>query len=145
MKKLAVDDAARVRLLDWGISNAQPLPSAEIGKLIKADNPAVKVEVWKRPGDAGGRGNSVLLQVTNTSDGPVAGTIKLDLKGLDVNVRQPWVEYADAVDMDGLGGVENRESAQQKRGDGICYNAYDGELYYTLQKGQSRVLSIDRY
>lgn len=41
--------------------------------------------------------------------------------------------------------MENRESAEQKRGQGIAFNAYTGELYYTLKKGATRVFSIDRY
>jgi hypothetical protein len=41
--------------------------------------------------------------------------------------------------------VENRESAGQKRSAGISYNAYAGELYYNLKKGESRLFSLDRY
>jgi hypothetical protein len=144
MKKLAATDATRARLLDWGITGAQPLPAAE-AKLITVDNPAITVEAWKRTGDAGGRGNSLLLRLANPGDKPVTGTLKLDIKGLDVNVRQVWAEFTNIVALDGLGGVETRESAQQPRGGGLYYNPFTGELYYSLQKGQSRVVSIDRY
>jgi len=142
VKALAKDDAAmRTRLLERGFNAAAVVPA----DLIVSDDPAIKVEAWKRPGDAGGRGNSVLLRFANTGDQPVSGTMKLDLKGLGVNVRQAWAEFTGAVDLDGQGGVEKRENAQQKRGDGIYFNAYDGELYYNLKKSQSRVFSIDRY
>jgi hypothetical protein len=152
LQKLAATDATRTRLLDWGISGAQPLPAAETAKLIMIDNPAITVEAWKRTGDAGGRGNSILLRVTNT-DKPAdsrdktvtAGTLKLDLTGLDIKVRQVWTEFTNIVALDGQGGVETRESAEQKRGAGLYYNPFTGELYYSLQKGQSRVISLDRY
>ena len=71
--------------------------------------------------------------------------MKLDLKGLDVNVRQVWAEYTDAVALDGQAAIEKRENAQQPRGQSVGYNAYAGEVYCKLAKGQSRVFSIDRY
>ena len=37
------------------------------------------------------------------------------------------------------------ETAEQKRSRDVSYNAYDGELYYSLPGGQTRVFSIDRY
>jgi hypothetical protein len=143
-KSLAANDAMRIRLLNWGINGAKPLPAAKLAKLIVPDSPAVKVDAWNRPGDKDGRGNSVLVRVTNPGDQPVTGTIKLDLKGLDLNVRQIWSEFAAAVAMDAQ-PVENRESAGQKRSAGISYNAYAGELYYNLKKGESRLFSLDRY
>jgi len=144
LKRSADDDGTRIRLLNWGINDAARLPDADAAILIKPDNPAVKVEVWRRMGDAGGRGNSVLLRVTNTGDQPAVGTLKVDLKGLDVNVRQVWSEFTSAVALDG-GMMENCESADQRRYRDIAFNAYDGELYYKLGKDQSRVFSIDRY
>lgn len=144
LKALAKDDAMRRRLLDWGLNDARRLPDAEAAKLIQVDSPAIKVEAWKRAGDEGGRGNSILLRVANTSDQPAAGTLKLDLKGLDVNVRKVWVDYTAAVPLDGQ-PVGHLETAEQKRARGISYNAYAGELYYSLPKGQSRVFSLDRY
>ena len=140
LRALAKDDAMRRRLLDWGLNAAAAVPA----NLIVADNPAVKVEAWKRTGDRGGRGNSVLLRLANTGDQEVKGTIKLDLKGLDVNVRKVWAEYTAAVPLDGK-PVGLCESAAQPRNRGITYNAYDGEVYYSLAKGQSRVIAIDRY
>jgi hypothetical protein len=139
----------RTRLLNWGFNAAAAVPA----NLIVSDNPAIKVEAWKRTGDAGGRGNSVLLRVTNTEKpvdakdkAPVAGTIKLDLKGLDVNVRKVWVEFTAAAPLDGKAGIIALERADQPRGNAqVAYNAYAGELYYSLKKGESRVFSIDRY
>jgi hypothetical protein len=153
MKKLAATDATRARLLDWGLTGAQPLSPAEATKLLTVDNPAITVEAWKRAGDAGGRGNSLLLRLTNT-DKPAdardktttAGTLKLDLPGLGVNVRQVWVEFTNIRALDGQGGVIALERADQPRGNAqLAYNAYAGELYYNLPKGQSRVVAIDRY
>jgi hypothetical protein len=142
VKALAADAAMGIRLLDWGINTAAAVPA----NLIVADNPAVKVAAWKRAGDNAGRGNSVLLQVANTGDADAAGTIKLDLKGLDVGVRKVWVEFTAAVPLDGQGGIAVLERADQPRGNAqVAYNAYDGELYCNLPKGQSRVFSIDRY
>jgi hypothetical protein len=143
VKALAKDNAAmRTRLLDWGFSAAAAVPA----NLIVADNPAVKVEAWKRTGDQGGRGNSILLRVANTGDQEAKGTIKLDLKGLDVGVRKVWAEYTAAVPLDGQAGVTELERADQPRGSAqVAYNAYAGELYYSLPKGQTRVFSIDRY
>ena len=112
--------------------------------LIVSDNPAIKVEAWKRTGDKGGHGNSILLRVANMSDKPVSGTLKLDLKRMDVNVRKVWAEYAAAVPLDGQ-PVENLETAEQKRARDIGYNAYAGEVYYRLAKGQTRVFCLDRY
>jgi hypothetical protein len=153
MKKLAVTDAARARLLEWGISGAQSLPAAEAAKLITVDNPAITVEAWKRLGDAGGRGNSLLLRLTNTDKpadardkGVTAGTLKLDLPGLDINVRKVWVEFTNILALDDQGRVITLERADQPRGTAqVAYNAYAGEIYYNLPKGQSRVVCIDRY
>jgi hypothetical protein len=61
-----------------------------------------------------------------------------------VNVRKVWAEYTAAVPMDGQ-PVALCESAAQPRNQGITYNAYGGELYYSLAKGQCRVFSLDRY
>ncbi|MBM4033302.1 MAG: hypothetical protein FJ291_16175 [Planctomycetes bacterium] len=147
LKALAKDDAMRRRLLDWGLNAAVVVPA----NLSVSDNPAIKIEAWKRTGDASGRGNSILLRVTNTTQpadakdkAATAGTLKLDLKGLDVNVRKVWAEYTAAVPMDGQ-PVGLCESSAQPRNQGITYNAYDGELYYSLPKGQSRVFCLDRY
>ena len=58
IKGLAKDDAAtRLRLLDWGFNTVSAVPA----QAIVSDNPAIKVEAWKRAGDAGGRGTSVLV------------------------------------------------------------------------------------
>ena len=150
IKNLAQDDAGtRRRLLNWGLNSASAMPE----KTIASDNPAIKVEAWKRPGDAGGRGNSILLRITNTEKpvdakdkAPVVGTLALDLKVLDVNVRKVWTEYTSAVPLDGKGGIINVERADQPRGKAqVAFNAYSGELYYSLPKGQSRIFSIDRY
>ncbi len=142
VKSLARDDAMRRRLLDWGLNAAAAVPE----NLLTVDTPAVKVEAWKRTGDADGRGNSVLLRVTNSGDAEAKGTITLDLKGLDVGVRKVWVEYTAAVPLDGQAGIAVLERADQPRGAAqVVYNAYAGEVYYNLQKGQSRVFSIDRY
>jgi len=142
VKALAKDDAMRRRLLDWGLNAAAPVPA----NLITSDNPAVKVEAWKRTGDEGGHGNSILLRVSNTSDQEAKGTIKLDLKGLEVNVRHVWAEYTAAVPLDGQAGVIALERADQPRqGAQVAFNAYAGEVYYSLPKGQSRAFSIDRY
>ncbi len=141
VKALAKDDAAlRTRLLDWGFNSAALVPA----NLIVSDNPAIKVEAWKRTGDADGRGNSILLRVVNSDDQEVKGTLKLDLKGLDVGVRKVWAEYTNAVPFDGQ-PVGLCEKADQPRAQSLSYNAYAGELYVNLPKGQSRVLSIDRY
>lgn len=141
LKAVAKDNTAlRTRLLEWGFNAAAGVPA----NLFASDNPAIKGEAWKRTGDQGGRGNSVLLRVTNTGEAPATGTIKLDLKGLDVGVRQVWAEYTDAVPFDGQ-PVGLCEKADQPRNQSLTYNAYAGELYYKLQKGQSRVVSIDRY
>jgi hypothetical protein len=83
--------------------------------------------------------------VANSGDQPVTGTIKFDLKGLDVNVRKVWAEYTAAVPLDGQAGVNALENAQQGGRQQISFNAYAGELYYTLKKGESRVFSLDRY
>jgi hypothetical protein len=132
----------RTRLLDWGLNGAAGVPA----NLLTSDNPAVQVQAWKRTGDEGGRGNSVLLRVANSGDQPVTGTIKFDLKGLDVNVRKVWAEYTAAVPLDGQAGIIALERADQPRGNAqVAYNAYAGEVYYTLKKGESRVFSIDRY
>ncbi len=142
LKALAVDDAMRRRLLDWGLNAAAAVPA----NLVVTDNPGVKVEAWKRAGDNAGRGNSVLLRVANTGEQEVKGTITLDLKGLDVGVRKVWAEFTDAVPLDGQRGIAVLERADQPRGSAqVAYNAYAGELYYSLAKGQSRVFSIDRY
>jgi hypothetical protein len=154
LKALAGEDAAtRDRLLDWGMNGANRLPDADIAKLIQVDNPAIKVEAWKRAGDEGGRGNSILLRVTSTEapadakdKTPTTGTVRLDLKGLDVNVRQVWAESTAAVPMDGQGGIIALERADQPRQNAqIAFNAYAGELYYKLAKGQTRLFSLDRY
>jgi hypothetical protein len=70
--------------------------------------------------------------------------LNLGLKRLDVNVRKVGAEYAAAVPLDGQ-PVENLETAEQHRARDIGYNAYAGEVYYNLPKGQTRVLSLDRY
>jgi hypothetical protein len=111
--------------------------------LIQVDNPAVQVEAWKRPGDATGRGASVLLRLTAANE-PAAGTLKLDLKGLGVEVRKVWSEFTSVVALDG-GSVQNRERADQKHEAPIGFNAYTGDLTYNVPKGQSRIISIDRY
>ncbi len=141
---LAEGEAARTRLLEWGITDANKLPDAEATKMVSVDNPAIEVEAWKRAGDNAGRGNSVLLRVGNTGEQETEGTLKLDLAGLGVNIRQVWSDFTSAVSLDGR-PVENRESADQKQHSNIVYNAYDGELYYSLGKGRSRVFSIDRH
>ncbi len=150
-KHLAADDAGRIRLLEWGITGARRLPEAKVAKLIAVDNPALAVEVWQRAGDQHGRGNRLLLRLTSTeppAEGrdrtPTAGTLKLDLAGLEVKVRQTWSEFTAVVGLDGK-PVGHNESAKQRRGADICFNAYDGELYYSLPKGQTRVVSLDRY
>jgi hypothetical protein len=152
IKKLIASDKLRTGLTDWGFSDAELLLANEVSRLITVDNPAITVNVWKRTGDAGGRGNSILLRLTNTDKpvdskdkGVTTGILKLDLKGLDINVRKIWAEFTNIVSLDGQGGVETRENIEQKRGTGIYYNPFTGEVYYTLQKGQSRVFSIDRY
>ena len=93
----------------------------------------------------------VLLRVTSTEQpadakdkAPTAGTLKLDLKGLDIDVRQVWAEFTGAVSLDGQ-PVENLENAGQKRARNISFNAYAGELYCSLKKGESRIFSLDRY
>ena len=49
IKGLAKDDAAtRLRLLDWGFNTVSAVPA----QAIASDNPAIKVEAWKRAGDA---------------------------------------------------------------------------------------------
>jgi hypothetical protein len=142
LKALATDDAMRTRLLEWGFNEAAVVPA----NLITVDNLAVKVEAWKRTGDEGGRGNRVLLRVANGGEADAKGTIKLDLKGLDVGVRKVWVEFTAAVPLDGKGVLAVMERADQPRGAAqVAYNAYAGELYVNLPKGQSRVFSLDRY
>ena len=112
--------------------------------LIPRFNIPRMVQAWRRTGDQLGRGNSALLRVANTGDGDLAGTLKLDLKGLGVDVRQVWSESISVVSLDGQ-PVENRESADQKRYRNIVLNAYAGELYCRPKKGQIRVSSLDRY
>ena len=143
-KDLAADARVRTNALTWGVNGAARLADAEMAKLIKPDNAALQVQAWKRTGADDGRGNSLLLRVTNTGDKPIEGRIALDLQGLAVNVRKVWAEFTSAVSLDGQ-PVENRETAGQKRYSGICLNAYAGELYYRLGKGQTRVFSVDRY
>jgi len=143
-RHVAQDDETRVRLLNWGINNVVRLPDAQAARLVAVDNPVISVEAWKRTGDNVGRCNSILLCLKNNGDTAAGGTIKLDLAGLDVNVRQVWSEFTGAVSMDG-GSVENRENAEQRRGASISFNAYDGELYYRIDAGKTHVFSIDRY
>lgn len=85
----------------------------------------------------------MLLQLT-AADAPAAGTLKLDLKGLGVDVRKVWSEFTSVVPLDGQ-PVHNRERADQKHEAPIGFNAYNGDLTYNLPSGQSRVISIDRY
>jgi hypothetical protein len=142
---LATDPAVRGQLLTWGINGAARLPDAEAAKLIQVDDPALKVEAWKRPGDAAGRGASLLLRLTAGAGGaPAAGTLKLDLEGLGVDVRKVWSEFTSVVALDGK-PVHNRERADQKQEAPIGFNAYTGDLSYNVPAGESRIISIDRY
>jgi hypothetical protein len=149
-KGLAKDDAATSRrLLDWGFNTASAVPA----QAIASDNPAIKVEAWKRAGDAGGRGTSLLVRVTSTEQpadakdkATTAGTLKVDLAGLDVNVRKVWEEFTAAVPLDGKADVIEVERADQPRGKAqVAFNAYNGEVYCNLPKGASRIFTIDRY
>jgi hypothetical protein len=140
---LATNEFVRRELLTWGINGATRLPDAEAATLIKVDNPAVKVEAWKRAGDATGRGASVLLRL-NAANAPASGMLKLDLKGLGVDVRKVWSEFTSVVPLDGQ-PVHNRERADQKQEAPIGFNAYTGDLTYNVPGGQSRLISIDRY
>ncbi len=142
--ELAGNAPVRSKALDWGINGATRLAADEVARLIKCDNPPVTVQAWRRAGCPDGRGNSVLLRLVNTGEGATGGTLGLDLAGLGLNVRKIWSDYAAAVSLDSE-AVENRESADQQRYAPASYNAYAGELYYGLGKGQVRVLTLDRY
>ena len=142
--ELAANADVRAKALDWGINGATRLAAGEVARLIKCDNPAVTVQAWRRAGCPDGRGNSVLLRLVNIGEGATSGTLGLDLAGLGLNVRKIWSDYAAAVSLDGE-AVENRESADQQRYAPVSYNAYAGELYCGLGKGQVRVLTLDRY
>jgi len=53
----------------------------------------------------------------------------------------PFIEEIELIAICGL----KRELAERKRGAGISYSAYDGELYYTFGKDRSRAFALDRY
>jgi hypothetical protein len=141
---LAANESVRRELLTWGINGATRLPAAEAAKLLQVDNQALKVEAWKRPGDPSGRGASVLLRLSAADGQAAAGTLKLDLKGLGVDVRKVWSEFTSVVALDGQ-PVQNRERPDQKHEAAISFNAYTGDLTYSVPSGQSRIISIDRY
>ncbi len=146
LKTIATDEKIKQNALIWGINGAVKMAETDGAKLVQSDNSSVKIELWKRTGDQGGRGNSVLIRVYNISEKPVTGTIKLDLKGLEVNVRKVWAEFTNVVPQDGKGSAIVVERADQPRNNNqLVFNAYAGEIYYNLSKGQSRVFSIDRY
>ena len=56
MKALAKHDAMRPRLLDWDLNAAAVVPA----NLVVSDNPAIKLEAWKRTGRAHDRGKFFL-------------------------------------------------------------------------------------
>jgi hypothetical protein len=86
----------------------------------------------------------VLLRLSAADGQAAAGTLKLDLKGLGVDVRKVWSEFTSVVALDGQ-PVQNRERPDQKHEAAISFNAYTGDLTYSVPSGQSRIISIDRY